>query len=88
MSKVAKKATLLGINPAQVGVEALGGAGGEALAQQAAGEEYDPGAVILEAASGPSTLPGEAGLNAIQRLRKAKKDGTARLEDSPKKEIE
>ncbi len=87
VGKVTKKATFWGVNPAQVGVEALGGAGGEALAQQAAGEEYDAGAIILEAASGPSTLPGEAGLNAIQRLRKAKKDGTARLEDSPKKEI-
>jgi len=72
---------------AQVGTEAVGGGVGEALAQQAAGEEYDAGAIVLEAASGPSTLPGEAALSAVQRLRNARKNGATRLEDSPKKEI-
>ena len=51
---------------AQVGTEAVGGGVGEALAQQAAGEEYDAGAIVLEATAGPSTLPFEAGLSAAQ----------------------
>ena len=86
-TKTATGVAKAGKKLAQVGTEAVGGGVGEALAQQAAGEEYDAGAIVLEATSGPSTLPAEAGLSAVQRLRNAKKDGATRLEDSPKKEI-